>query len=100
MSSLCTQEERRRLPLGQMSAPPSLAASRESLHDPRGSRSVTPVMDPGTGGPKRFSADLSSKTDDLDFAVSGGQQQQGPVPPQPVHRGKFPEDNNERVICM
>ncbi|XP_059166329.1 mitogen-activated protein kinase kinase kinase 7-like isoform X2 [Physella acuta] len=47
---------------GQMSAPPSLAASRESLNDPRGSRSATPV-DSG----KRFSADLT-KLDELDLS--------------------------------
>ncbi|KAK7107891.1 mitogen-activated protein kinase kinase kinase 7-like isoform X8 [Littorina saxatilis] len=43
-------EEKKR---GQNSAPPSLAASRESLHDPR-SRSGTPV-----DSSKRYSADLS-----------------------------------------
>ncbi|BFZ10308.1 hypothetical protein BsWGS_13345 [Bradybaena similaris] len=42
-------------PRGQMSAPPSLAASRESLNDPRSSRSATPV---DTG--KRLSADLTT----------------------------------------
>uniref|UniRef100_A0A0B6ZJ47 Mitogen-activated protein kinase kinase kinase 7 n=1 Tax=Arion vulgaris TaxID=1028688 RepID=A0A0B6ZJ47_9EUPU len=47
------QEDRK--PRGQMSAPPSLAASRESLNDPRGSRSATPV-DSG----KRFSADITT----------------------------------------
>ncbi|KAK3696940.1 hypothetical protein RRG08_023133 [Elysia crispata] len=86
VTPVAVEEERRRLPLEQMSAPPSLAASRESLHDPRGSRSVTPVMDPGSVGPKRFSADLSGKADDLDFTGAGSHQQQGPVPPPPVHR--------------
>ncbi|XP_035829058.1 mitogen-activated protein kinase kinase kinase 7 isoform X10 [Aplysia californica] len=50
-------------PRGQMSAPPSLAASRESLHDPRSSRSATPV---DTG--KRLSAD-NTKLDELDLSV-------------------------------
>ncbi|GFO14917.1 mitogen-activated protein kinase kinase kinase 7 [Plakobranchus ocellatus] len=77
---IANAEERRRPRQGQLSAPPSLAASRESLHDPRGSRSVTPVLDPG--GSKRFSADLSGKPDgELD-----NQYQQGPVVPQPLHR--------------
>lgn len=44
-----------------MSAPPSLAASRESLNDARGSRSATPVE-----SGKRFSADLS-RLDELDL---------------------------------
>ncbi|RUS78293.1 hypothetical protein EGW08_013957 [Elysia chlorotica] len=86
VTPVAVEEERRRPPLEQMSAPPSLAASRESLHDTRGSRSVTPVMDPGTGGCKRFSADLSGKTDDLDFSSGGGHLQHGPAPPPIVHR--------------
>lgn len=57
----CPQEKRR----GQMSAPPSLAASRESLHEPR-SRSQTPI-DPS----KRYSADLS-QMDEHDLGVSQG----------------------------
>ncbi|XP_076466494.1 mitogen-activated protein kinase kinase kinase 7-like isoform X2 [Babylonia areolata] len=53
-------EEKRR---GQMSAPPSLAASRESLHEPR-SRSMTPV-----DSSKRYSADLT-ELDENDFGSS------------------------------
>ncbi|KAL8564032.1 hypothetical protein ACOMHN_016321 [Nucella lapillus] len=55
-------EERRR---HQMSAPPSLAASRESLHEPR-SRSMTPV-----DTSKRYSADLT-QLDENDFGVKQG----------------------------
>ena len=55
-----------------MSAPPSLAASRESLHEPR-SRSVTPV-----DSSKRYSADLS-QLDEQDAGSSQG--------PAPVQRG-------------
>ncbi|CAL1527200.1 unnamed protein product [Lymnaea stagnalis] len=55
-------EDESKKPRGQMSAPPSLAASRESLNDPRGSRSATPV-DSG----KRFSADMT-KLDELDLS--------------------------------
>ena len=48
-----------------MSAPPSLAASRESLHEPR-SRSQTPI-DPS----KRYSADLS-QMDEHDLGINQG----------------------------
>ena len=47
-----------------MSAPPSLAASRESLHDPRSSRSATPV---DLGG-KRLSAD-NTRLEELDLSM-------------------------------
>lgn len=56
-------EEKR--PRGQMSAPPSLAASRESLHEPR-SRSGTPI-----DSSKRYSADLS-QLDEHDFTSTPG----------------------------
>ncbi|KAK7479642.1 hypothetical protein BaRGS_00029108 [Batillaria attramentaria] len=59
-------EEKR--PRGQMSAPPSLAASRESLHEPR-SRSGTPI-----DTSKRFSADLS-QLDEHDFNSTPGAAQ-------------------------
>lgn len=55
-------EEKQR---AQMSAPPSLAASRESLHDPR-SRSGTPV-----DSSKRYSADLS-QLDEHDIGINQG----------------------------
>ncbi|XP_013073733.1 mitogen-activated protein kinase kinase kinase 7-like isoform X3 [Biomphalaria glabrata] len=66
-------EDESKKPRGQMSAPPSLAASRESLIEPRGSRSATPV-----DTSKRFSADFT-KLDELDLS---GQH----VMPPP-HRG-------------
>ncbi|XP_055888800.1 mitogen-activated protein kinase kinase kinase 7-like isoform X4 [Biomphalaria glabrata] len=55
-------EDESKKPRGQMSAPPSLAASRESLIEPRGSRSATPV-----DTSKRFSADFT-KLDELDLS--------------------------------
>ncbi|XP_067674427.1 mitogen-activated protein kinase kinase kinase 7-like isoform X5 [Haliotis asinina] len=66
---IVVEEERHR---GQQSAPPSLAASRESLHDPRGSRSGTPV-----DHYKRYSADLS-KLDEYD--ISSQQRNQATNP--------------------
>ncbi|KAH9505557.1 Mitogen-activated protein kinase kinase kinase 7 [Bulinus truncatus] len=56
-------EDESKKPRGQMSAPPSLAASRESLIEPRGSRSATPVETTS----KRFSADFT-KLDELDLS--------------------------------
>jgi len=56
----------------QMSAPASLAASRESLHDPRGSRSATPV---DMGG-KRLSAG-NAQLDAFDLASQGQGPQAG-----------------------
>ena len=53
-----------------MSAPPSLAASRESLYDPRGSRSATPVNSNLGASGKRLSAD-PARLDELDLS---GQQ--------------------------
>ncbi|XP_041351808.1 mitogen-activated protein kinase kinase kinase 7-like isoform X2 [Gigantopelta aegis] len=58
----------------QKSAPPSLAASRESLHEPRGSRSGTPV-----NVFHRYSADLS-KLEEYDIMSQANQ----PTNPQRV----------------
>ncbi|XP_046325987.2 mitogen-activated protein kinase kinase kinase 7-like isoform X5 [Haliotis rufescens] len=66
---IVVEEERHR---GQQSAPPSLAASRESLHDPRGSRSGTPV-----DHYKRYSADLS-KLDEYDISSQQRNQASNP----------------------
>ncbi|CAG5128042.1 unnamed protein product, partial [Candidula unifasciata] len=61
------QEDRK--PRGQMSAPPSLAASRESLNDLRSSRSTTPVE-----SGQHSSADMSE-----DFDLPGNEQASMPA---------------------
>ncbi|PVD28885.1 hypothetical protein C0Q70_11480 [Pomacea canaliculata] len=72
-------------PRGQMSAPPSLAASRESLNEAR-SRSGTPV-----DSSKRYSADFSQ----LD------EHDQSAIPPQKVHsHRRIGSDEYARIAAM
>ena len=67
------------LRMTRASAPPSLAASRESLLADKGSRSSTPVVDLTN---KRYSADLSIILDETNILA------QKPPPAQPAGFGK------------